>query len=102
MVADLKTNRAQARWALMTAIRAGLESLTVPGPSAVLETTYRNALRAVMNRPTAQERAFLLDQAWEASDLAIRLLRAGDRKPAEQMMGEMYRHTREAISATSR
>ena len=50
-------------------VRRGLESLTVTGPSPVLEEVYRDALRAVRNRPSQQAREAALSQAWQAADV---------------------------------
>src|ERR1700739_4806629 len=100
MVADLRTNRTKARRELLAAIRAGLESLTVSGPSIVLERMYRDALLGVARRPSPEEREAALNRAWQASSRATRLLRAGNRPEAAQAMNEMYSLTRLAISAS--
>lgn len=100
MVADLTTNRTEARAALLAAIRAGLESLTVTAPSAVLESMYREALQAVARRPTQEEREAALSRAWQASSRAMRLLQAGNPPEATQAVNEMYSQTRIAISGS--
>ena len=41
---------------LLTAIRQGLESLTVTGLSVILNSMYKEALEAVARRPAQQER----------------------------------------------
>lgn len=68
---------------VLIAIRAGLESLTVTGPSPVLEEAYREALEAVAHRPTRQERETLLSRAWHASSV-----------------DEMYAQARAALSGS--
>jgi hypothetical protein len=85
---------------LLTAIRQGLESLTVTGPSAVLNSLYREALEAVTRRPTQQERERALSQAWLASSRAAQLLRAGNPPAAAQAVDEMYSQVKAAISAS--
>ena len=100
MVADLRANRKEARTAFLAAIRAGLESLTVTGPSVVLDSVYLEALKAVANRPTQQEREAAISRAWEASSRATQLLQAGDPPAAAQAVGEMYSQARLAISAS--
>src|SRR6266568_3799628 len=60
---------------LMAAIRSGLESLTVTGPSRALMTLRAQALKAVINRPSLQEREMMLNQAWQAYSRAVQLQR---------------------------
>ena len=100
MVADLRTNRTEARAALLAAIRVGLESLTVTGPSRVLESIYREALQAVALRPTPEEREAALGRAWRASSKALEFLQAGNPPAATQATMEMYSQVRFAISAS--
>jgi hypothetical protein len=100
MVADLRTNRAEARARLLAAIRVGLESLTVTGPSIVLESMYRDALMSVMRRPTTQEREAALSRAWQASAKAMQHLQVGNPPEATQAVEEMYSQIRLAISAS--
>lgn len=100
MVADLGTNRTEARAALLAAIRAGLESLTVTGPSRVLESMYREALQAMRRRPTTQEREAALSRAWQASTRAMQLLQAGNPPEATQAVNEMYSQARIAVSGS--
>lgn len=100
MVTDLRTQRPDEMTRRQAAIRAGLESLTVTGPSAVLNLMYREALEAVVRRPTQQEREAALSQAWLASSNAIQHLRAGNPPAAAQAMDEMYSQVRAAISAS--
>jgi hypothetical protein len=71
----------QPEW--LAAIRRGLTSLTVTGPSPMLEGMYREALSAVAHRPSQQERETSLNQASLASSVE-----------------EMYSLVRAAISAS--
>jgi hypothetical protein len=100
MVTDQRTQRPEEMTRLLAAIRAGLESLTVAGPSMVLNSLYREALEAVVRRPTQQERETAINQAWLASSEAFQLLRAGNPPAAAQAVDEMYRQVRAAISAS--
>jgi hypothetical protein len=100
MVADLRTNRTEARAAFLAAIRVGLESLTVTGPSRVLESMYLEAIQAVALRPTLEEREAALSQAWRASSKAMEFLRAGNPPAAAQATTEMSSQVRFAISAS--
>src|SRR6476659_6366651 len=95
--ADLQSARNAG---LLTVIRQGLESLTVTGPSAVLNSLYREALEAVTRRPTLEERERALSQAWMASSRAAQLLRAGNPPAAARAVDEMYSQVRAAISAS--
>lgn len=85
---------------LLAAIRQGLESLTVTGPSAVLNSLYREALEAVAQRPAPQERETALSRAWLASARANHLMQEGNRAAAAQATEEMYSQVRAAISAS--
>jgi hypothetical protein len=85
---------------LAAAVRAGLESLTVTGPSPVLESIYREALKAVTQRPSQHEREQAISRAWLASSRATQLMQEGNRPAAMQIQGEMYSLVRAAISAS--
>lgn len=87
---------------LRTALRQGLESLTVTGPSRILERMYREAREAVARRPTPQERETALSQAWAASSRAVQALQSSSPSVAVQSSEEMYSKLREAISASRR
>lgn len=98
------TNRPISKADVMTpsriaAIRRGLESLTVTGPSQVLNSVHAQALKAVMQRPTQQERLMMLNQAWLASSRAMQQFQAQQAMLARETQ-ELYRLTREAISAS--
>lgn len=100
MVADQAAQRPDEMIRLLAAIRVGLESLTATGPSMILNSLYREALEAVANRPTQQERETALSQAWLASNRALQSLRAGNPPAATQAVDEMYSQVRAAISAS--
>jgi hypothetical protein len=100
MVTDQRAPQPDEMATLLAAIRAGLESLTVAGPSMVLNSLYREALEAVARRPTQHEREMAINQAWLASSKAVQLLRASNPPAAAQAVDEMYRQVRAAISAS--
>jgi hypothetical protein len=85
---------------LLAAIREGLESLTVTGPSAVLNSLHQETLKAVTQRPSRQEREQAISRAWIASSRAAQLMREGNRPAAMQAQSEMYSLVRAAISAS--
>jgi hypothetical protein len=85
---------------LLTAIKQGLTSLTVTGPSPMLEAMYREALSAVARRPTRQEREMAINQAWLASAQAVQPLPAANQPAAARAVEEMYSRIRAAISAS--
>jgi len=84
---------------LLVAIRRGLESLTV-SHSTVLMSLHAEALRAVMQRPTLEQRELALSQAWMASAKAIEAFQAANLALGAQETQEMYRLVRQAISAS--
>jgi hypothetical protein len=87
---------------LMAVIRRGLESLTVMGPSKILNSLHARALKAVMLRPSQQEREMMLNQAWLASSRAKQEhLKARNRQALlNRETQELYKLTRQAISAS--
>jgi hypothetical protein len=86
--------------ATLTLIREGLESLTVTGPSPILNKMYQEALKVVLARPSLQEREAALSRAWLASSRAAQLLQEGNRAAAMRAADEMYGQVRAAISAS--
>jgi hypothetical protein len=84
----------------LAAIRQGLTSLTVIGPSPMLEATHRDALSAIARRLSRQEREMALSQAWQASAQAAQSLQAGNPPAAARAVEEMYSRVRAAISAS--
>jgi hypothetical protein len=100
MVTDQRSQEPDKMIGLLEAIRAGLESLTVTGPSMILNSLYREALEAVTRRPTQQERETALSQAWLASNEALRLLGTGNSPAGMRAVDEMYQQVRMAISAS--
>jgi len=84
----------------MEAILRGLESLTIAGPSQILNSLHAQALKTVSHLPAPLEREMALSQAWLASSEAVRLLEEGNRQAAAQAMQEMYSQARAAISAS--
>ncbi len=84
----------------LAAIRQGLTSLTVIGPSPMLETMYREALSAVARRPSQQEREMALTQAWLASSRAVHSQQEGNHPAAAKEAQKMYSQVRAAISAS--
>lgn len=85
---------------LLVAIQRGLESLTVTPYSAVLTSMHAEALRAVMQKPTLEQREQALSQAWMASAKAIEAFQMANPALAAQQTQEMYRLIRLAISAS--
>lgn len=83
---------------LLAALRQGLESLTVIGPSPVLESVSQEALRAVRNRLSQQEREKVLSRAWLASKMAPS--RAVSKPAVMKATDEFYFLVRAAISAS--
>jgi hypothetical protein len=92
------TTQERALPTLLAALREGLKSLTVTGPSPVLEVIYREALRAVRYRLSQQEREKALNRAWRASSAASSL--AVSEPAVMKAMDEMYFQVRLAISAS--
>jgi hypothetical protein len=86
--------------ALFRAIRVGLESLTVTGPSMILNSLHRETLEAIARRPTQQEREAAISRAWVASSTALQLLRTGESSAAAQSVDQMYAEWRLAITAS--
>lgn len=85
---------------LLLAIQRGLESLTVTSHSAVLTSMHAEALRAVIQRPTLEQRELALSQAWVASATATEAFQVANVALAAQKTQEMYRLVRLAISAS--
>ncbi len=99
MVSDQPTVPQSTMAELLVAIRRGLESLTLTH-SAVLDSIHAEALRAVMEMPTLDQRELVLNQAWMASAKAIEAFQAANLALAAQETQEMYRLVRQAISAS--
>lgn len=100
MVAIWEKPLAGGRQAMLAAIRDGLTSLRITGPSPTLEQLHREALEAVTRRPTRHERETALSQAWAASSQAARCLDSGNHPAAARAMDEMYSQVQSAISAS--
>jgi hypothetical protein len=101
MVTDsMPQQRPDQMTALLKAVRLGLESLTVTGPSVILNSLRREALDSMARRPTQQERETAINRAWLASSTAVQQLRAGDTPAAVQSVDRMYSQVRLAISAS--
>src|SRR6266702_3564545 len=86
---------------LMAAIRSGLESLTVTGPSRALMTLRAQALKAVINRPSLQEREMMLNQAWQAYSRAVQQQREAYTR-AVQVQMEASRRAMQQTQAYTR
>jgi len=84
----------------LAAIKQGLTSLTVIGPSPMLEAMHREALDVVSRRPSQQERETAISQAWLASNKAVHFQQEGNHPAAAQEAQEMYSQVRAAISAS--
>jgi hypothetical protein len=91
MVMSRERPQGASRRALLAAVKEGLDSLTVTGPSPALEAVYREALEAVRRRPSREEREKAITLAWLASSSASSPVKAAD---------ELYRWVRLAISAS--
>ena len=81
-------------------LREGLESLTVTGPSRMLEAIYREARNAVIRRPSREDRELAISQAWASSSKAAQLAQEGNQPAAARLMDQMYSEMRAAISAS--
>ena len=102
MTDSMAHQRPDRTTALFQAIRTGLESLTVTGPSVILNSLHREALEAISRRPTQQEREAAISRGWLASSTALQCLRAGEPPAAAQSVDQMYAELRLAISASRR
>lgn len=102
MVADQRAQRAEKKASWRRAIRDGLDSLTVTGPSAVLDEMCREARERVENLPTQQETEAALSHAREARERAHELWMAGDWAAARQAREEMQGHLDTAFSGYRR
>jgi hypothetical protein len=87
---------------MLTALRDGLQSLTITGPFPDLEKTHRQAVEAVECRPTMGEREAAISGAWQASSRAAQMLHLGNHQAAAQAMEEMYSKVRTAVSGSRR
>lgn len=105
MVTDQQVQHPDQMTGLLAAIRMGLESLTITGPSAILESVYREALLAVTRRPSVEERELSINQAWLAAATSAHSIRRGrvsapELASANQCVEEMYNQLRAAVSAS--
>ena len=100
MVANRETLQPARITELLAAIRRGLESLTITGPSPALTALYQDALTTTRRRPSPQEREIAVSQALTASNRALQMLREGNPAAAARATDEMYSRLRSAISAT--